>query len=199
MITKNTYAVMKGKYGKVGSWAVWERAGGTPSSNTGSMDWVNGAGLLRILDTGFVFVGLNVSNTRGNRKGGFEEAWKNFHSDYSHQKDYKLRFALQDTKYWGSYLTDAIKGHVEGDSGEVMKHLRKHPEEVKKNMRRLEEELSCLGQRPVLVAIGCEAYDILRKNLGKDGKYPIIKIPHYAGWGGQEAYREKVLAALEGQ
>ena len=199
MVTKNTYAVMKKKYGKFSSWAVWERAVGTPSSNTGSMNWVNEAGLLRILDTGFVFVGLNVSNTRGTQKGGFKEDWKNFHRDYSFQKDYKLRFALQGTPYWGSYLTDVIKEHVEGDSGKVMKYLRKHPEVVKRNVRRLAEELSCLGKRPVLVAIGVDAYDILRKNLGKDGKYQIVRIPHYAGWGGQEEYRERVLTALAGQ
>ncbi|MBQ9344321.1 MAG: hypothetical protein IJT88_03805 [Kiritimatiellae bacterium] len=200
MITEDTYAVMKEKYGKFGSWAVWERAGGTPSSNTGSMDWVNEAGLLRILKAKFVFVGLNVSNTRGNQKGGFKEDWKNFHSDYSRQKDFKLRFALQDTPYWGSYLTDVIKEHVEGNSREVMKHLREHPEKAKRNIRRFEEELSFLGKHPVLVAMGDNAYDILRKYLGKDGKYPIIKIPHYAARNmGKEKYREKVLKALKGQ
>ena len=196
MITKNRYAVMKEKYGKFGSWAVWKRAGGIPSSNTGFMDWVNEAGLLRILDTGFVFVGLNVSNTRGNQKGGFKEAWKNFHSDYSFQKDYKLRFALQDTPYWGSYLTDVIKEHVEGDSGEVMKHLREHPEKVKRNIRRFEEELSFLGKHPVLVAMGRNTNSILQKHLG--GKYRIVPIPHYAARMGKETYREKVVAVLAG-
>jgi hypothetical protein len=197
MMTKKAYAAMKEKYGKFGSWAVWERAGGTPSSNTGLMNWVNDPELLRILDTGFVFVGLNVSNPRGNRKGGFQGVWKNFHSDYRYQKDYKLRFALQDTRYWGSYLTDVIKQHVEGDSGEVMKYLKKHPGVVAKNISVLEEELSCLGKHPVLAAMGGNACDILRKNLG--GKYPVVQIPHYAAWMGQEKYREKVLTALEGQ
>ena len=199
MMTKKAYAALKEKYGKFGSWAVWERAGRAPSSNTGSMNWVNDRQLLRILDTGFVFVGLNVSNTRGNRKGEFTEDWKNFHSEHSYQKDFKLRFALEGTSYWGSYLTDVIKEHVEGDSREVMKYLRGHPDVVKRNICRLEEELSCLEKRPVLVAIGCDAYDILRKNLGQDGKYKILRIPHYSGWGGQEEYRKRVLTVLEAQ
>lgn len=195
MITKNTYEVLKEKYGKFSSWAVWDRAGATPASNTGSMNWVDDPRLLRILNTGFVFVGLNASNTHGNQDGEFETAWKNFHSDYRYQKDFKLRFALQDTRYWGSYLTDVIKGHVEVESGKVAKYLKEHPEVAEENTSALEEELSCLGKRPVLVAIGAKTDEILREYLGD--KYPVVPIPHYAAPMGKETYRERVLTALE--
>ena len=36
--------------------------------------------------------------------------WSNFHSDDNkRQNDYKLRFALMGTHFWGSYITDVIK------------------------------------------------------------------------------------------
>lgn len=62
-----------------------------------------------------MFVGLNRS---GKPKDGNAEKkpdkpkdpWFNFHAG---RNDFKLRYALQGTRYWGSYITDAIKDYQE--------------------------------------------------------------------------------------
>lgn len=113
MISKETYELMKSKYGIVGSWAIWTPPGDTPKSNTHDMAWLNKENLLDTLDTGFVFVGLNWSSTHGDQTKGGELAWSNFHSSYAYQHDYKLRYAVTDTRYWGSYMTDLIKFYYE--------------------------------------------------------------------------------------
>ncbi len=195
MLTDKTYKLMKEKYGDVGSWAIWNRPGATPKSNTESMAWVQDPDLLITINTGFVFVGLNCSSTHGDQNGHFNNAWSNFHSGYSYQNDYKLRFALQDTKYWGSYITDVIKHHNEVDSSKVKQYLKQHPEVVKENIRSFEEEISCLGNRSVLVAMGGETYRILTEHLSS--KYKVIQILHYSFTISKEDYRRKVLEVLD--
>ena len=195
MIDKNNYEILKDKYGLVSSWAIWKRAGSTPRSNTGSMEWIEDPNLLKKINTGYVFVGLNASSTHGDQDGHFEKPWANFHSNYARQNDYKLRYALQDTRYWGSYITDVIKRYSEVDSSKVKSYLHKHPEVVKENIKEFEEELSYLGDKPVLVALGGETYRILKDNLGS--KYTIVQILHYSFTIGKEDYRTKVLEVLD--
>ena len=195
MISKDNYEMLKQRYGQVSSWTVWKQAGNTHRSNTESMEWVNDPNLLSILNTGFVFVGLNASSTHGDQDGHFENAWANFHSGYCRQNDYKLRFALNGTKYWGSYITDVIKKYKEVDSSKVKSYLKKHPEVVRANIKDFEEELSFLGKKPVLVALGGDTYNILKEYLGN--KYTIVKIIHYSFTIGQEDYRTKVLEILD--
>ena len=174
MISKENYEALKEKYGQVSSWAVWKQVGSTPKSNTESMEWVNDPKLLSILNTGFVFVGLNASSTHGDQDGHFENAWANFHSGYSFQNDYKLRFALNGTKYWGSYITDVIKKYKEVDSSEVMKYLKTHPAVVKENIDEFKHELAFLGKPPVLVALGGNAYNIVKRRIGRGANNELI-------------------------
>ena len=44
------------------------------------------------------------------------ESFSNFHSSSSTAQDYKIRYALKDTKFWGSYMTDIIKNFPEKHS-----------------------------------------------------------------------------------
>ena len=196
MLDKNTYQIMKDKYGLVSSWAIWKRAGSTVKSNTESMEWVRDPNLLSKLNTGFVFVGLNASSTHGDQGGHFYEPWSNFHSGYAYQNDYKLRYALQDTRYWGSYITDVIKRYSEVDSSKVTSYLKKHPEVVRDNIKEFKQELSYLGDNPVLVAMGDKSYQILNDYLGKD--YKVVKIKHYSFTISKEDYRNEVLQILDG-
>ena len=82
------------------------------------------------------------------------DPWFNFHAG---RNDFKLRYALQGTRYWGNYITDAIKDYQETNSGEVEKTLRKDPKRVDENLKGLREELELLGGKPVLVALGYAA------------------------------------------
>lgn len=195
MLDVNTYQIMKDKYGLVSSWAIWERAGSTVKSNTESMEWVRDPNLLSKLNTGFVFVGMNASSTHGDQGGHYDEPWSNFHSGYAYQNDYKLRYALQDTRYWGSYITDVIKRYSEVDSSKVASYLKKHPEVVRDNIQEFKQELSYLGGNPVLVAMGDKSYQILNNYLSKD--YKVVKIKHYSFTINKEDYRTEVLQILD--
>ena len=141
-----------------------------------------------------MFVGLNASSTHGDVSQG-TDAWYNFHSNYSRQNDYKLRYALQGTKYWGSYITDLIKHYEEVDSNKVVSYLKKNPDVVTANINDFKEELALLGDKPVLVALGSATYDILQQYLGAE--YAIKKIKHYSFTIGKENYRDEVLSTLD--
>lgn len=195
MITKETYLEMEKKYGDVGSWAVWRKPGNTPKSNTSDMTVFDDPKLLDILNPNYVFVGLNGSSTHGNWMGDTYRPWLNFHSGYSRQNDYKLRYALMGTKYWGSYITDVIKHYPEVDSGKVQDYLKNNPEEIKKNIEIFMKEISCLGTNPVIVAMGGQAYKILKKNL--PDSYNVVEIMHYSYTIGKEDYRKEVLGVLD--
>lgn len=195
MIDFNTYEIMKQEYGHVGSWTIWEPPTSTPKSNTNNMDWVNKENLLEIINTKFVFVGLNWSSTHGDQTKGGTIPWANFHSGYTYQNDYKLRYALSNTRYWGSYITDLIKLYAEVDSSKVKSYLKKNPEVVHKNIMDFEKEISYLGDNLVLVALGTDVYKLLNEYFGH--KYDIAMIKHYSYTIGKEDYRKEVLDILE--
>lgn len=191
-MNRENYELLKEKYGEMSSWAIWKQPTSTAKSNTGDLSVFNDDALWEKLNPNYVFVGLNCSSTHGERHG----AWHNFHSDYCYQNDYKLRYALSGTKYWGAYITDIIKMHAEVDSNKVGRILSAHPEVVEENINLFEEEIGLLGTQPVLVAMGGKTYEILRKYLGS--KYTIVKIKHYSYTIGMEEYRKDTLSVLDG-
>lgn len=194
MISQENYQALKEKYGQCGSWTVWAAPGETPKSNTNDMSWVNDPQLLSMLDTGFIFVGLNWSSTHGDISAGGTIDWANFHSGYSRQNDYKLRYALMGTRYWGSYITDLLKFYSEVDSNKVGAYIRKNPRFVEENIEAFEREIGYLKKDPVLVALGGKSYELLCNYLGN--RYRIAQIKHYSYTIGKEDYREEVLREL---
>ena len=198
MISQENYDILKEKYGDASSWAVWntDYADSKPSRNINDLSVFDSPNLSE-LSTGFVFVGLNRS---GKPKDGNAEKkpdkpkdpWFNFHAG---RNDFKLRYALQGTRYWGSYITDAIKDYQETDSGEVEKTLKSNPERVDENLKGLREEPELLGGKPVLVALGYAA----EKNLKcmKSEGYEVVRILHPAAFIGKKKYRDKVLKVLD--
>ena len=190
MIDVDRYKKLKRKCGKYSSWAIWQEAGEKPKSNTGDISIFDDKKICDKLNDKYVFVGLNVSRSPG------DKSWKNFHSDSPHQNDYKLRFVLKNTKFWGSYITDIIKNHEEVKSSEVRKALKKNPTLIDKNIIRFKKELNCLSdEKPILIAMGKDAYNILKKNMGEN--YTIHGIRHYSANGSQEFYKNKVWPVLK--
>lgn len=70
----------------------------------------------------FMFVGLNVA-ARPNKTGDILSNWQNFHdSEYNDNNitnTAKLYVQVNDPKFYGSYVTDAIKKVIESNSGNI--------------------------------------------------------------------------------
>lgn len=196
MVNKKNFDMLKKEFGLCGSWTIWELPGNTAKSNTGDMSWADDPKLHEKVGTGYVFVGLNWAGGHGNQTKDGSIKWKDFHSDYTYQNDYKLRYALMDTPYWGSYITDIIKYYPETDSSKVSSLVKKHPDIARENIKRFERELLLLGDpSPILVALGGASYEILKQYLGS--KYTIAQIKHYSYTISKENYRKEVLDVLD--
>lgn len=193
MISKDNYENLLNKYGDVASWTVWTRPDNRPKSNMRDLSVFNAPDLLNQLNNKYVFVALNGSGMHDNH---FEKdkAWHNFHSDNPRGHDYKLRYALNGTPFWGSYLTDIIKDIEGPDSNIVMKDIRNNPVIMKKNIELFNEELSLLGGKPVIIALGDASYNLIKEYYKGDNE--VVKIKHYSYTIGKEKYREEVLATL---
>ena len=166
---------------------------GHPKSNVGNMEIFNDPDLLKKINTGFVFVGLNRSGVH-NKYLDCSKPWFDFHSASPRGQEYKLRYALSDTPLWGSYITDIIKYYPEVDSAKVIKYVKNNPDVLRDNINAFKEELSILGGHPVLVALGGATYNFLSKTLGNE--YKIVKTKHFAYRIGKEKYREELIEAL---
>lgn len=196
MVAKSSYDKLERLYGDVSSWAIWKEPDERPKSNTSDMSVFDDENLLDKLNDKYVFVGLNASSTHGKRRDGKYGSWLNFHSDYAYQQDYKLRYALLGTKYWGGYITDIIKKYPEVDSAKVKNYLKNNPDIVESNINDFRNELRILSHdKPVLIAMGGFAYEILDNYLSKE--YKIVKIMHYSSQIGQEEYRKQILNILD--
>jgi len=180
----HTYNKIKEKYGNISSWALWAEPADirsklgmedisffeTPSDNT-----------LNLLNPNIVLVGLNISEK-------ILRTFGNFHPDKTTAQDYKTRFALKGSMFWGAYMTDIIKSYEEKISGNLMKYLSKNRDFEKENIQIFEKELLDIGsQNTIIVAFGNDTYSILKRNL-KD-RYSIYKVPHYSAFIQLESFR----------
>lgn len=192
MISKESYNELKNKYGDISSWTIWKFPTNNAKSNTSNIDFFEDIDITSNLNNKYVFVGLNASSTHGIQQN---KPWMNFHSSYRYQNDYKLRYALMDTKFWGSYITDVIKHYPEVDSAKVMNYLKQHNDVVENNINEFEKEISILSNnKPILIAVGNDSFNILHQHL--NNKYKIVKIPHYSMRISKEEYRIEVLKVL---
>jgi hypothetical protein len=185
MVDRAKFEFIKEKYGHWTSWAIWAEAGDAPKSNVGDLSIFSGDNFLSQLNSEVILVGLNIS------RGDIKSPLANFHDARSEATDYKIRYALKDTPFWGGYMTDIIKDFNEKESGKMMSYLRVNKEFEDKNVEIFYEELKDLGSvSPIIIAFGNDAYSILTRNF-KD-QYRVLKVPHYANYTSKERYREQV-------
>ena len=183
MLNLDIYNQIKKRYSKSASWAIWKEEGSTPKSNIADLSVFNDKEIYKKLNPNYVFVGLNPSVQDTNN-----ETWRNFHSpDTKRQNDYKLRYALKNTKFWGAYITD-LNGTKETNSNKVSVSAT--------DVHSFKEEIALLGTKPVLIALGNKVYNALMKYLSEE--YTIVKIKHFSCYISKEAYREAVLKGLSG-
>lgn len=191
MISVERYEKIKRDFGHYASWAVWADEGNKPKDNVSDLNVLDpsvNTDLLNTLKVDYIFLGLNISRE-------IERPFGNFHDPSSSATDYKIRAALKGTRFWGSYMTDIIKGFKEKDSGQVTKHLKVKKDLVRENIRTFRMEIEALGANsPVLIAFGRDAENIARVNLGDE--FQVVGIPHYAKYVSPEDYRIEVNSIL---
>ena len=149
--------------------------------------------LLEILKPNIVMVALNFA-----RDTNFKKPFMNFHDSNPYGQDYKIRYAFENTPYYGAYMTDIIKNYPEIDSNKVFLKLKKNPDKVKENIDFFEKELNFIcSEKPLILAFGTQTFNLLEKNLDKSKYTKLIKITHYSHRISKEKYREDVLAQIQ--
>ena len=189
MITKEVFELIRQNHGGYSSWAIWAKVTDKPKSNMSDMsvfDVSRNDSLFQLLNPKVMMIGLNISRS-------FEEPFKNFHDANPRANDFKIRFAFEETEYYGAYMTDVIKNFETADSGDVKKYLKDNPKIVKENLGLLRKEIADLkSEKPVILAFGGMVHQILTENL-ETGEYKrLIKLTHYSHQIGKEEYRKKV-------
>lgn len=191
MISIETFIEIRKCFGHFASWAVWAEEGEKPKDNIHDLsvfDPDKNRTLLETLHGNAILLGLNISRR-------IERPFGNFHDPRPMATDFKIRHALKDTNYWGSYMTDIIKDFEEKSSGKMMSFLRTNKDFERENIQKLQQEIGLLGYaNPVLAVFGRDAETIARRNLGNE--FQIVRIPHYANYISKEDYRAEVCAQL---
>ena len=195
MIDIDTNNKVKEKHSEYASWAVWAEASDKPKSNMADMsifDLSNNPDLLKTLNKDVIMVGLNFSRLERN-----QEPWGNFHDPHRAANDFKIRYAFQDTVYYGAYMTDIIKNFVELKARDAVKLVKQSPTLLAKNISNFRDELKDLGcHRPLILAFGGDAFELIEKNLESHEYSGLIKLTHYSHQIGKDNYRRDVLARI---
>ena len=109
--------------------------------------------------------------------------------------DFKIRYALKGSPFWGAYMTDIIKDFEQKSSGKMMNYLRRDKSFEEENVKIFRHEMNDLGtNNPTIVAFGKGAHVILNRNFKNE--FRIFKIPHYSNYTAKEKYREEVKSIL---
>jgi hypothetical protein len=194
-VSREQFELIRKKSGRYASWAVWQlpAADAAPKAGIGDLDCFDlekNPDLLDELTAEVVMIGLNASSREVSGA-----PWFGFHDPSPHANDFKIRYAFRDTPYWGAYMTDVFNDFHETNSQTVTKAMKAAPEEVDRQLDRLEDELECLGVRhPLLIVFGGAAYRHVRRRFGT--QYRVVQVLHFSSYVSKEKYRAKVLETL---
>ncbi|MEQ1922369.1 MAG: hypothetical protein ABL952_07655 [Pyrinomonadaceae bacterium] len=175
------------RYGDCASWAVWADVGLTPKSNVGDLSIFDHRKNLRLFDElnpNCVVVGLNIARP-------FDGIFANFHDGKPKSQDYKLRYAFNNTRFYGAYMTDIIKYLECTDSNQVMSQLRANPSIEEENVAIFSQELVDIkATNPLLIALGNHVFTILKRNFGR--QFRIVAVTHYSHYINVDVYRNEI-------
>ncbi len=197
MISKSIYERLKKEFGQYSSWAIWKD--GDKNDNIDDLS-VFDKNVHQVLNPEFVFCALNPGEFCKN-SGIPVPDWRGFHVKGC--CDYKIRYILRNTIFTGAYMTDVIKTISTISSDQLKRMLRNNEAAIEENIYILCKELKILKSKPILIAFGNDAYNLLcqcsaqmDKTLGCSLK--IHKLTHYAHHIKLEDYKEEVsrLASL---
>jgi len=195
MLDRKLYADIQKRYGRAGSWALWEAAGNGVKSNIGSvshLDITLNPSIHEKVNTRVIMVALNFS-----RSVEIEKPFLNFHDSDSRSQDFKLRYAFEGTVFSGAYMTDLIKDFPMLKSSDVEKYLKNNPSVIEAQLKEFHQELDFIGaQNPIILAFGSMVYKILSKHLDPNRYDKMFKLIHYSHYISKERYREHILSVV---
>jgi hypothetical protein len=191
MIDRKRYELIRQKHGKHASWAIWATQAQKAKSNMGDITIFNNESIIPQLRPNLLMVGLNLSRATP------EEPFRNFHDSSPRAQDYKIRHAFIGTEFYGAYMTDIIKGLVEVDSKNVIKHLKNNPDSLETSLKTFREEIADLGvTASTILAFGAIAHKVLFRNLLPSEYTRLIKLTHYSHQISKEIYKATVLEEI---
>ena len=196
MITQSTYEQLKHTFGYTSSWALWSDGDGVhPKSGISDMKpfHVSEKVLLEKLNPNYIFVGLNPA---AHNVDPDTEPWQAFHSaDIKRLQEYKLRYALKGTKYWGAFMTDLLPNIIETNANKALSDI--DVQDWKKAINDLKRIIEILKQdgNPIVIAFGNRVYNTLRKGFPED--VIVKKIVHFSAFIGKELYKERIMQQLK--
>ncbi|SVB07724.1 uncharacterized protein METZ01_LOCUS160578 [marine metagenome] len=172
------YDSIKEKWGHRVSWAVWADDPELPQKISMSgcddisiFDRHENPMILDICNPEVIFLALNFS------KDKTLEPFENFHSE----SIFKLRYALQNSIFYGGYMTDFVKDFPSEKGSEAMEYLKQNKNAINENVKRLEEEIESLGsENPIIIVLYKKIEDIIKTHFGD--RYQVVYAPHYAGY-----------------
>lgn len=195
MIEQKVFDTLTEEFGHSASWTVWsEPANGNWKSKDSISDMTlfsDKKNLINILNQDYIFVGLNPAV---HADGSYKRCkWDHFHSsDTKRSQDYKLRYALRGTKYWGSLITDIYPEIRDTDSDNAMRKVTN--DSTYQSVERILRIREMLGGIATVVAIGNKSFSVLSKSLPNDVE--LKKITHYSSYVNIDEYRQMVLQQL---
>ena len=190
-ISLELFKSIESNFDSVASWALWKSSGETTKSNIGDMDILDpnkNPNLLECLNPSVVMVGLNFSRTIQ-----FEKSFQNFHDKSPYANDFKIRYAFENSPYYGAYMNDIIKNLELVSSKDVLVYLKSNPKIISENIEVFKIELNSIcSNKPLILAFRSDAFNILYVNLDSTFYSHLIKITHYSHRISKEAYRVEV-------
>ena len=169
MYTQDEYNTLKTKYGAYSSWAIWDYQN---ESETSMIDEN-----FTDLNANYVLLGLNISGSLR------IEPWINFHGG---KHDRKLKYACNDTKLRGSYITDLFKDLPEAKSNRVKGQLTE--EIIRENVKTFNQEMKDvkINSNSCFIVFGkqdSQIAQIFDKYFNQEHKNPVIYHYHYSYYG----------------
>ena len=192
MISRETFDIVRSRYGYQASWAIWGEQIDKPKSGMGDLtifDDQNFDNIAHVLHTNFVIVALNISTI------DIEIPLSNFHG--TNGEVYKLRFAVRNSPLWGCYITDVLKDYKDSKSVSVANFLQTPEGQIfeQENVHSFAQEIADVGaENATLIALGADVERILRRHFSRSHK--IVRAPHYGMPTNKENYRDRFWKSI---
>ena len=166
MYSIKKYKILTLKYGPCASWAIWD------CKNEKSTSIIDQN--FDQLHSRFIFLGLNISSQLT------KDSWSNFHGG---KHDRKLKYACNNNKLSGSYITDIFKNIPVSQSNKLESLLT--DEIIRKNVILFNQEMKDIkiNNETQFIIFGAEARRYFNKYFKQEYKNRIIYYCHYSYYG----------------